>query len=131
MTTTELISHLNKLPKDCLVICNTGWEFESEINGVWYSKDRNECHLTQGGQYEKERGYEDGFEMIFCDCKEIQDSKPEKIPVEKNEIISCLNCEHTATLYLDTGEILYTCTCDEVLPYMLDEDYCKYFKPKE
>ena len=68
MTTTELISQLNKLPKDCLVICNTGWEYESEINGVWYSKDRNECHLTQGGQYEKDRGYKDGFEMIFCDC---------------------------------------------------------------
>lgn len=52
-------------------------------------------------------------------------------PEEKNEIKSCLNCEHTSARYLDNGETLYTCTCDDVLPYMLDEDYCKYFKPKE
>ena len=63
--------------------------------------------------------------------KKIQDSKPEKVPSEKNEIKSCLNCMYTAALELDTGETLYVCTCDEALSYMLDDDYCKYFKPKE
>ena len=51
--------------------------------------------------------------------------------VEKNEIKSCLNCEYTAALKLDIGETLYICTSDDALPYMLDQDYCKYFKPKE
>ena len=61
------------------------------------------------------------------EIKEIQDSKPEKIPVEKNEIKSCLNCAYCERLDLDTGEFIYTCIC-----YGETDEYnCKHFKPKE
>ena len=67
MTVQELVNHLSNVPKDARIISISGWECcETDIGGIWYSKSRNEVHLTQGGCYERERGYLDDFEMIFC-----------------------------------------------------------------
>ena len=87
------------------------------------------CFLGVGLFRSKEAAIE-AWNRRVCDddCVSRQAAIDE---VEKNEIKSCLNCEYTDALKLDTGETLYTCTCDEVLSYMLDEGYCKYYKPKE
>ena len=76
MTVQELTQHLSKVPQDARVMSNSGWEgCETDIGGIWYSKNRNEVHLTQGGYYERLEGYcpytpgkkhMNDFEMIFC-----------------------------------------------------------------
>ena len=67
MTNDEMAKFLVTLPPDCKVICNTGWEFEADINGIWYSESLNEVHLTQGGTFEKNHGYKNGFKLIYCE----------------------------------------------------------------
>lgn len=76
MTTSELIKYLNVLPPDCKVMSNSGWECcETNIGGIWYSESTNEVHLTQGGECEKEEGYnrhalrenKSDFKMIYCE----------------------------------------------------------------
>ena len=78
MTANKLIEVLRKLPDDCLIMSNSGRECdETDIGGVWYSKELNEAHLTQG--YEAKDGYslhrtgrdKIKFEMIYCD-KEVR-----------------------------------------------------------
>lgn len=76
MTKAELIQHLSVLPNDCIIMSNSGWECsETDIGGIWYNRKTNECHLTQGGSFENENGYErdllcpdeqKDFEKIFC-----------------------------------------------------------------
>lgn len=67
MTRAELVGYLEAVPSDCRIISNSGWEFESDIGGIWYNPTKNECHLTQGGKLENKRGYKDGFQKIMCD----------------------------------------------------------------
>lgn len=76
MTANKLIEVLRKLPDDCIIMSNSGWECdETDIGGVWYSEELNEAHLTQGGRYEAEKGYslhrtgreKAKFKMIYCD----------------------------------------------------------------
>lgn len=73
MTKNELIKLLEPLPSDCVIMSNSGWECgETDIGGIWYNKNKNECHLTQGGIYQKEKGYKNDygvreyFEMLYC-----------------------------------------------------------------
>ena len=75
MTKAELIQHLSALPDDCIIMSNSGWEYgESDIGGIWYNRNTNECHLTQGGAFQNAHGYErigypgdeKNFEKIFC-----------------------------------------------------------------
>ena len=47
MTAEKLIGILSKLPSDCRIISDTGWEFECDILAVWYSEELNEAYLTQ------------------------------------------------------------------------------------
>ena len=67
MLVQELVNYLSNVPQDARIMSNSGWEVdETDIGGIWYSKSRNEVHLTQGGGYERKHGYLDDFEMIFC-----------------------------------------------------------------
>lgn len=74
MTAAELITHLQKVPADCTVMSNSGWECDpTDIGGIWYNKRENEVHLTQGGKVQNEFGYKpifggrsEDFEKIYC-----------------------------------------------------------------
>lgn len=69
MTKSELVGYLETVPPDCLIISNSGKEFESVVGGIWYNPATNECHLTQGGAVENEYGYKsrEGFVKIMCE----------------------------------------------------------------
>lgn len=70
MTTKKLIEILSVLPDDCVVMSNSGWECDpSDVEGIWYSEELNEVHLTQGGRYENREGYScrnKCFKKIYC-----------------------------------------------------------------
>ena len=67
LTAAELTGWLQKVPADCKVMSNSGWECdETDIGGIYYNRERNEVHLTQGGYLEFKHGYIDGFETIYC-----------------------------------------------------------------
>ena len=66
MTVNELISRIAILPPDATIASNSGWECgPPDIGGIWYNCQLNEVHITQGGSYEKERGYKKGFWCIY------------------------------------------------------------------
>lgn len=66
MTVKELTRILQILPEDCVVMSNSGWECDpTDIGAIWYNKDKNEAHLTQGGFGEMKYGYEEGFYLLW------------------------------------------------------------------
>lgn len=66
MTVNELMSRIAILPPDAIIMSNSGWECDpTDIGGIWYNRRLNEVHMTQGGYYEKEHGYKEGFQCIY------------------------------------------------------------------
>lgn len=62
MTLEELKKLTKDIPQDTKIICDTGWEFESEIGGLWYSEDLKELHLAMNEfESEAEDFYDKGF----------------------------------------------------------------------
>ena len=48
MTAKEMIDVMLKLPAECLITSDSGWECsETDICEVWYSATENEARLTQ------------------------------------------------------------------------------------
>ena len=77
MTASKLISILATLPENSTVVSNSGWECDpTDIGGIYYCKETNEIHLTQGGNYENDYGYKphDGltYECIYNYVKEVR-----------------------------------------------------------
>lgn len=69
MTAAELREHLQKVPDNCVVMSNSGWECDpTDIDGVWYCPEVNEVHLTRGGEteYKPAWGYSGQFVKIYC-----------------------------------------------------------------
>ncbi len=73
-----MVFYLQKVPEDCVIMSNSRWECgETNIGGIWYNREFNECHLTQGGKYENSEGYMNDygkrakFERIYCDISEM------------------------------------------------------------
>lgn len=70
MTVIDLIPKLVILPGDTKVISNSGWEGETNVDGIWYNEEIKEVHLTQGTEFELQNGYRNGFKLIYS--KSIQ-----------------------------------------------------------
>lgn len=66
MTASKLISILATLPGNATVVSNSGWECDpTDIGGIYYCKETNEIHLTQGGNYENDYGYNTRNSLIY------------------------------------------------------------------
>lgn len=57
MTAKEMIDVMLKLPAECRITSDSGWECdETDICEVWYSATENEARLTQD-HYDDTQGY--------------------------------------------------------------------------
>lgn len=68
---TDIIKTHN-ISEDVHLVSDSGWEcYDTEMDGVWYYAEKNTIIFTQGGKYEKKRGYlyEGKYpcECLFCE----------------------------------------------------------------
>lgn len=80
MTASKLISILATLPGNATVVSNSGWECDpTDIGGIYYCKETNEIHLTQGGNFENDYGYKPcnglSYKCIYNYVKEADNKK--------------------------------------------------------
>ena len=69
MINSKLIAILATLPSDADVVSNSGWECDpTDIGGIWYCEERNEIHLTQGGEYRKKYKPVSGYRNSIFKC---------------------------------------------------------------
>lgn len=79
--TLQLINELckkNNIPDNVELLSDSGWECDpTDMDGVYYSKEKNTIIFTQGGEYEIENPYNDkrhGYtDLVQIYCKAEDD----------------------------------------------------------
>ncbi len=80
MTASKLISILATLPGNATVVSNSGWECDpTDIGGIYYCKETNAIHLTQGGDFENDHGYKPCKDLTYkCIYNYVNEKENEK-----------------------------------------------------
>lgn len=82
MTAKEMIDVMLKLPAECLITSDSGWECsETDICEVWYSATENEARLTQ-----RNFSYRDNT-LGFCLMWREEDD-------DSDGVVRCKDCKH-------------------------------------
>lgn len=100
MTTEKLLSLLQNVPKNATLLSDSGWECgPTDMDGIYYNKEKNEIIFTQGGWYDISYHLEE--KCLYCSA--LDDSSEDEKDRIKQDLKEIRNC------YLDESRIIRSC----------------------